>query len=201
MSERNRFEVIINAIKTGTPIATPRSRFEEVINAIVGAGGSSVSVTPIQTDGLNIATVTVDGVDKEIYAPSVTVTPIGSTGTKIAEIEIDDAGFDIYAPAGGSPHFEVISKTTGLEYGHPVEVEANSFTNDSILCFEILGATMSYNMFCIGRLVSAGAFTIGCDSQGGNLWYQMTFDGNTNTFTITNNVTGAPAITNILAWK
>lgn len=200
MSERNRFEVIINAIKTGTPITSPRSRFEEIINAIVGAGGSSVSVTPIQTDGLNIATVTVDGVDSEIYAPDVVVTPVQLTGTKIAEITIDDAGYDIYAPAGGSPHFEVISKSTGLAYGNPVEVEPNSFTNDSVLCFEILGA-MNYNLFCIGRLVSAGAFTIGCDSQGNNIWYQITFDSNTNTFTVTNNGTGAPAITNILAWK
>ena len=46
-----------------------------------------------------------------------------------------------------------------------------------------------------------GTFTVGCDSQAGNIWYQMTYDSNTNTFTVTNSSNGAPAITNILAWK
>ena len=76
MSERNRFEVIINAIKTGTPIATPRSRFEEVINAIVGAGGSSVSVTAVQESGTKIATITIDDEGTDIYSPIPTIVPL-----------------------------------------------------------------------------------------------------------------------------
>lgn len=200
---RDRFEVVINAIKTGEPIANPRSRFEEVINALVGAGGSDVSVTQVLTEGTKIATVTVDETGTDIYAPDptdVTVTPVLTSGTKIAEVAVDGAGYDLYAPAAGGPHFEVISLTTGLEYNNPVAVEANSFTNDSIICFEILG-TMSYNIMCLGRLVMTGTFTVGCDSQAGNIWYQMTYDSNTNTFTVTNSSNGAPAITNILAWK
>lgn len=42
---RDRFEVILNAIKTQVPITDPRSRFEEVINALVGAGGGVPAVT------------------------------------------------------------------------------------------------------------------------------------------------------------
>lgn len=40
---RDRFEVILNAIKTQVPITDPRSRFEEVINALVGAGVPAVT--------------------------------------------------------------------------------------------------------------------------------------------------------------
>lgn len=76
MSERNRFEVIINAIKTGTPITNPRSRFEEIINAIVGAGGSDVSVTVTYESGTKIATVTVDDEATDIYTPIPTIVPI-----------------------------------------------------------------------------------------------------------------------------
>lgn len=36
-----------------------------------GGGGNSVTVTPIQTTGTKIATITVDGTDKILYAPSV----------------------------------------------------------------------------------------------------------------------------------
>lgn len=36
-----------------------------------GGGGSSVTVNPIQTSGTKIATITVDGTDKNLYAPSV----------------------------------------------------------------------------------------------------------------------------------
>lgn len=42
---RDRFEVILNAIKTGVPITDPRSRFEEVINALVGTGSGLPAVT------------------------------------------------------------------------------------------------------------------------------------------------------------
>lgn len=193
MSERNRFEVIINAIKTGTPIATPRSRFEEVINAIVGAGGSDVSVTPIQTDGLNIATVTIDGVDSEIYAPDVAVTPVQLTGTKIAEITIDDAGYDIYAPASGG--FQLITESTDhLNYNSPVTVAAGAFNSDNTLVFNILNNTMSYSAYVHARAVLAGTFTVGICGQS-NVWYQITYAN--NTFTVTNCSTAAPDITEI----
>lgn len=201
---RDRFEVIMNAIKTGVPIANPRSRVEEVINALVGAGGSDVSVTQVLTEGTKVATVTVDETGTDIYAPDptdVSVTPVVTSGTKIAEIEVDGAGYDLYAPAGGAPDFDVISLTTGLAYNNPVAVQPNSFTNDSILCFEILNSTMSYHMFCLGRLAAAGPFTIGIPNQSGSLWYQLSFNAETNTFSVLNNITNAPDITNILAWK
>lgn len=153
MSERNRFEVIINAIKTGTPIATPRSRFEEVINAIVGSGGgSNVSVTPIQL-----------------------------TGTKIAEIEIDGAGYDIYAPASGG--FQVITESTDhLNYNSPVTVAAGAFNSDNTLVFNILNNTMSYSVYVHARAVLAGTFAVGICGQS-NVWYQITYTNGTFTVT------------------
>lgn len=193
MSERNRFEVIINAIKTGTPIASPRSRFEEVINTIVGAGGSDVSVTPIQTDGLKIATITVDDVDSDIYAPDVVVTPVQLTGTKIAEITIDDAGFDIYAPAVGGFHL-ITEATDKLNYNSPVTVAAGAINSDNTVVFNILNNSMSYSVYVHAHTVLAGTFEIGIGGQT-NVWYQMTFLN--NTFTVTNCSVSAPDITEI----
>lgn len=193
MSERNRFEVIINAIKTGTPISNPRSRFEEIINAIVGAGGADVSVTPIQTDGLKIATITVDDVDSDIYAPDVAVTPVQLTGTKIAEITIDDAGYDIYAPAAGGFHL-ITESTDHLNYNSPVTVAAGAFNSDNTLVFNILNNTMSYSVYIHAHAVLAGKFTVGICGQA-NVWYQITFEN--NVFTVTNCSSGAPDITEI----
>ena len=64
---RDRFEIIINAIKTGVPLSNPRNRFEEVINAIVG---SSSSITPLLTRGYPIANLNDDEV---LYSPDITV--------------------------------------------------------------------------------------------------------------------------------
>ena len=76
------------------------------INANESGGGSTVSVTQIQSTGTKIATVTVDAVDTDLYAPNpgstVTVTPVQSTGTKIATITVDSSPSDLYAPSGVS---------------------------------------------------------------------------------------------------
>lgn len=69
----------------------------------LAGGGSDVEVTPIGSTGTKIATITVDGVDYDIYAPEgseVSVTPIVSSGVKIATITIDGVESDLYAPEG-----------------------------------------------------------------------------------------------------
>ena len=47
-------------------------RICESLNDVIenGSGGSSVTVTQIQTTGTKIATITVDGDDTDLYAPS-----------------------------------------------------------------------------------------------------------------------------------
>lgn len=68
-------------------------------------GGSDVEVTPILESGTKIATIEVDGVGIDLYAPtpeeptSVEVTQVLSSGTKIASIEVDGVSTDIFAPA------------------------------------------------------------------------------------------------------
>lgn len=61
-------------------------------------GGSEVSVTQIQTTGTKIATVTVDSVGTDIYAPKASVTQTVASGTEIAEVD----GTKIYIPDAGS---------------------------------------------------------------------------------------------------
>lgn len=66
-------------------------------NAEAG-GGSEVSVTQIQSTGTKIATITVDSVGTDIYAPKASVTQTVASGTEIAEVD----GTKIYIPEAGS---------------------------------------------------------------------------------------------------
>lgn len=76
------------------------------------AAKTEVEVTQVQgsTNGTKIATIGVDDVDTDIYAPAVAVTQVqGSTGgTKIATVAVGATSTDIYAPASsGAEEFEV----------------------------------------------------------------------------------------------
>lgn len=70
--------------------------------------GSQVTVTPKVTEGINIASIDVDGETSELYAPEVIptnieVTQIQTEGTHIADITIDGNTTELYAPSGESP--------------------------------------------------------------------------------------------------
>lgn len=45
-------------------------RLCEAVNSLIDSGGTSVSVTPIQQTGTNIADITVNGSVKHIYSPN-----------------------------------------------------------------------------------------------------------------------------------
>ena len=69
-------------------------------------GGSDVSVTQLLSSGTKTATITVDDVDTDLYAPDPTdvdVTQVQTSGTKIATITVDDVPTDIYAPSPTQP--------------------------------------------------------------------------------------------------
>lgn len=69
-------------------------------------GGSDVSVTQVLSSGTKTATITVDDVDTDLYAPDPTdvgVTQVQTTGTKIATISVDNVPTDIYAPTPSTP--------------------------------------------------------------------------------------------------
>lgn len=69
-------------------------------------GGSDVSVTQVLSSGTKTATITVDNVDTDLYAPDPTdvdVTQVLSSGTKIATVTVDDVPTDIYAPTPSQP--------------------------------------------------------------------------------------------------
>lgn len=79
-----------------------------------GGSGSTVVWTQIQQSGTKIATITIDGVDTDVYAPTggsgggdtVTWTQIQQSGTKIGTITINGTPTDVYVPT-------------------PIDVEAN----------------------------------------------------------------------------
>lgn len=71
-------------------------------------GGSEVEVSPILTEGTKIATITVDTVTYDLYAPEgggseVDITQVLSTGQKIATISVDDVATDLFAPIPPQP--------------------------------------------------------------------------------------------------
>lgn len=71
------------------------SAFADIADKIEGGGGgSTVVVTPIVESGTKIATITVDDVDSDLYAPNVAVVQTVTAGTKIGSV----AGTDLYAP-------------------------------------------------------------------------------------------------------
>ena len=77
-----------------------------------GGGGSEVVITPVLTSGTKITDVTVDGEDKDLFAPTptpptpateVSVTQTLASGTKIGSIEVDGESTDLFAPTPTPP--------------------------------------------------------------------------------------------------
>ena len=83
-------------------------------NANESGGGSTVTVTQIQSTGTKIATIGVDSVNTDLYSPvgvsSVAVTQVQSTGTKIGTINVDGTSTDLYAPNGGSGGHTIVNE-------------------------------------------------------------------------------------------
>jgi hypothetical protein len=84
---------------------TPMSRVEALLKELVDeSGGSSVTVTPVLSEGVRLATIGVDGTDYNIYAPEdvvgsiVSVTTEYNTGTLLATITVNDVEHYIYVP-------------------------------------------------------------------------------------------------------
>jgi hypothetical protein len=84
---------------------TPMSRVEDLLKELVDeSGGSSVTVTPVLSEGVRLATIGVDGTDYNIYAPEdvvgsiVSVTTEYNTGTLLATITVNDVEHYIYVP-------------------------------------------------------------------------------------------------------
>ena len=76
------------------------------------AAKTEVTVTQVQgsTNGTKIATIGVDSVSTDVYAPAVSVTQVqGSSGaTKIATVAVGEESTDIYAPeSSGAEEFVV----------------------------------------------------------------------------------------------
>ena len=92
--------------QTFNTLSTTDKTLVGAINEAASSGGSAVEVTQVQTTGTKIATISVDSVDTDLYAPAgggseVEVTQIQTTGTKIATITVDSVDTDLYAPNGG----------------------------------------------------------------------------------------------------
>ncbi len=97
-------------------------------------GGSSVEVAQVLTSGEKIATISVDDVPTDIYAPSPTaptdveVTQVVSSGTKIATISVDDVPTDIYAPS--SIIYSTEEREAGIWIDEPLFQKTWIFSNN-----------------------------------------------------------------------
>lgn len=68
-----------------------------------GGSGDSISISPATfTDGVTVAEYEINGEQSMIKAPNVTVTQVQTSGTKIATISINGSETQLYAPSGGS---------------------------------------------------------------------------------------------------
>lgn len=81
-------------------------------------GGSTVSVTQIQSTGTKIATITVDNVDTDLYAPNsgggttVVANPSGAATETLSKLQV---GNDIYSiPSGGGGSSTVITNKSNF---------------------------------------------------------------------------------------
>lgn len=101
---------------------TPMSRVEALLKELVDeSGGSDVTVTPVLSEGVRLATIGVDGTDYNIYAPEdvvgsiVSVTTEYNTGTLLATITVNDVEHYIYVPEfEGGALYGFIDPTTLL---------------------------------------------------------------------------------------
>lgn len=73
----------------------------------VAEGADDVQFTSSLSSGTKVGTITINGVNTDIYAPAgssgeegstVSYTPVVTSGTKIGTLTIDGAGYDLFAP-------------------------------------------------------------------------------------------------------
>lgn len=108
-------------------------------------GGDTVVWTQIVSSGTKIATISINGVDTDVYAPNgggsgstVSWNQIQQSGTKIAEIEIDGVTQNVYAPAGGT----VGQANAHVIWGTGVQVTSASVGTDVFISI-VEGGTVS----------------------------------------------------------
>ena len=135
-------------------------------------GGSDVSVTQVLSSGTKTATITVDDVDTDLYAPDptdVVVTQEQTSGTKIATITVDDTPTDLYAPTPAQPTDVDVTQvvSTGTKIATitvddvPTDIYAPSASQDYSTTEHIVGkwidgTTNVYEKTFTSESVSAG---------------------------------------------
>ena len=80
-----------------------------------GGSGSDVTVTQVVESGTKIATIGVDDVDTDLYAPEVSVTQVLESGTKIATIAVGDTSTDLYCETVPTPETPITATGDGVK--------------------------------------------------------------------------------------
>ena len=118
MTIKEAFEALSSACAKGMKnpffvMKRLKESFADVADKVVDAGGSVVSVTAELTEGTKIATVTVDGEDTDLYAPTVSVVQTVTEGTEIGSVN----GIKLYAPsASAGINYTETEQDTGLKW-------------------------------------------------------------------------------------
>ena len=121
---------------------------QEWINA---DAGSDVSVTQVQSSGTKIATITVDNVDTDLYAPTPTeveANPQGTGSTDLTKIGIDGTVYDI--PTGGSGS-STLAGLTDVDLSSPTDGQGlvydatnQKWVNDDVGSGSLTAVEMDY---------------------------------------------------------
>lgn len=142
-------------------------RLCEAVNALIdgGGGGTTVTVTPYYNSGIKIATITVNGVDADLYIPSEVIVAVttkvsgGYNGGAVISILFDD--IEKFNAIGNSPYNLLYDNThTTFSYAdHTYEITIiPPSSNTGTLGIEITDGsnTINYNVPHLGNNTSYG---------------------------------------------
>ena len=107
-----------------------------------GGSGSDVTVTQVVESGTKIATISVDDVGTDIYAPEVSVTQHLASGTKIATIAVGDVSTDVYCETVPTPETPVSVTGDGVKTARTLldelyaQIDASKLTEKSVFVMD-----------------------------------------------------------------
>lgn len=149
-------------------VASAQTISGEVVRGGGGSGGSTVVVTPITTTGTHIADISVDGVNKELYAPSGsggTATDVQINGTSITEDGVANIPNLLYLDENGN--IRVKDAPTSTQWTGNVGIYTNGNITLSALSQSIINSrTSGTTQFLTGGLLDYAVKSAMCDGKG-----------------------------------
>ena len=132
--------------------------------------GSDVTVTQVVESGTKIATIGVDDVSTDLYAPEVSVTQVLSSGTKIGTIAVGDTSTDLYCETVPTPETPITATGDGVKTyaeilnGLYAEIDSSKVTSSTKLT--MVSATIT--VYATLESADSSTYNFVCSSPGGS---------------------------------